>query len=295
MTNPVFNDFTDFCRWQVEQTLTQVISKLPSSRLTQAMGYSLLEGGKRVRAILVYGANAALDDITPATDCAAAAIECIHAYSLIHDDLPAMDNDELRRGKATCHIAFDEATAILAGDSLQALGFELISDSDHISNDRKVAMISALAQASGACGMVAGQAQDLEAVNKNINIFELEHMHRLKTGALMNCAITLGVLASDSTDQQKNLALREYGNALGLAFQVQDDILDVTSDTRTLGKTQGADQALNKPTYVSILGLQGAQQKAQELYQNAMDALACFDHKADHLRHLATYIVHRTH
>lgn len=262
------------------------------SPLKPAMRYSLTNGGKRIRPLLVYAsARAIAPHHSDSLDCIGAALEAIHAYSLVHDDLPAMDDDELRRGKPTTHIAFDEATAILAGDALQTLAFELLTEAP-LTADLRIQLIKRLAQASGARGMVLGQAIDIQAVNQTLTLAELENMHRLKTGALIDTAVQMGALAAGANDAQL-AALARYAQAIGLAFQVQDDILDVISDTETLGKQQGADCTHNKPTYVSLLGLPGAQDKAQELYNSALEALAGFDQAADSLRELAAYIVQR--
>lgn len=263
------------------------------TRLRAAMRYSLFNGGKRVRPTLAYAAALAID---PNIDLAhidpiACALECLHSYSLVHDDLPAMDDDDLRRGKPTCHIAFDEATAILAGDGLQTLAFELLL-STHLTAETKVQLIAQLASASGAEGMVLGQAIDLAAVAQQLNLVQLENMHRHKTGALIRASVAMGALAAGATNQQL-AALDNYAAAIGLAFQVQDDILDVTTDTATLGKQQGADIARNKPTYVSLLGLETAQAKAAELHNQALASLETFDESAERLRQMADYIIHR--
>jgi farnesyl-diphosphate synthase (EC 2.5.1.10) len=284
---------------QLLETLTkceqQHASETGANRLFDAMRYSLANGGKRVRPILVYATAHAVAAINNNTDTFASAIECIHAYSLIHDDLPAMDDDNLRRGKPTCHIAFDEATAILAGDALHTLAFELISSSVTVAQDSAATALSAislLSRASGAHGMVLGQAIDLAAVDKPLKAEQLELMHRYKTGALIEAAVLLGALSAAASNEQ-TAALRNYAAAVGLAFQVQDDIIDVTSDTEVLGKQQGADADRNKPTYVSLLGLAQAQAKADELRDIALAALTPFDSKADYLRDLARYIVSR--
>lgn len=294
-------------RVRVDQQLDQQLQPYSAHpQLQEAMRYSLFNGGKRVRPILVYASAEAIADIPTSmqpntTDLAAMAIEAVHAYSLIHDDLPAMDDDDLRRGKATCHIAFDEATAILAGDALQTMAFDILCGDNNdridadISNGTTLAMLKTLAQASGAHGMVAGQSIDLSSVNQTLTLAELENMHRLKTGALINASVRLGALSTNSASTQQLKALEQYANAVGLAFQVQDDILDVTSDTQTLGKQQGADIALSKPTYVSLLGLDTAIKKAKQLHEQALDALGGFDYRADNLRHLSAYIVNRNH
>jgi len=266
-----------------------------SQRLQKAMQYSLLSGGKRIRPLLAYASAEAIAEANPVTDIVAASVECIHAYSLIHDDLPAMDDDDLRRGQPTCHIQFDEATAILAGDGLQTLAFELLSRPSHIDPNQQLHMLNTLSKASGLSGMVEGQAIDLEAVDKELNLEQLKTMHNLKTGALITASVTLGALSTGMASNKQIDTLSQYAQAVGLAFQVQDDILDVTSDTSTLGKQQGADALNNKPTFVSLLGIDGAQKKATTLYSNALDALGGFDYRADNLRNLAAYIVKRQH
>lgn len=289
-----FEAFSRGCRQRVEAWLdTQFPEASDPTRLRSAMRYSLFNGGKRVRPILVY---AAARSIQPKIDLAlldpvAAAIECLHSYSLVHDDLPAMDDDDLRRGKPTCHKAYNEATAILAGDGLQALAFEYLTRT-RFSAEIQIQLIKSLAWGSGADGMVLGQAIDLAAVDQTLDLQQLETMHRHKTGALIRSAIAMGAMAAGAGPQA--LAdLDQYASAIGLAFQVQDDILDVTSDTATLGKQQGADIAHNKPTYVSLLGLEQAKAKAQDLYQEALKALEPFGSSARELQQLAAYIVGR--
>lgn len=262
--------------------------------LIEAMRYSLLLGGKRVRPVLVYAAAHATGGITPAADDCACAIEAIHTYSLIHDDLPAMDDDALRRGQPTCHIAYSEATAILAGDALQCLAFEWLSHSTHIPANAALQAVAALAKASGARGMVLGQAIDLAAVDKSVDLQHLQTMHQHKTGALISASVEMGAISASATAEQ-TAQLQQYASAIGLAFQVQDDILDVTANTATLGKEAGADAERNKPTYVSLLGLAGAKTKANELLEQALASIKDFDERADILRQLATYIVQRDH
>ncbi|MFV8781342.1 polyprenyl synthetase family protein [Microbulbifer sp. SA54] len=281
---------------RVEQTLKEALSdKSPADTLFAAMNYSALGPGKRLRPALVYATAQALtsEEVLTACDPAAAALECIHAYSLVHDDLPAMDDDALRRGRATCHIEFDEATAILAGDALQTQAFELLVSAP-MTSDLKVQLIAELAHASGARGMVAGQAVDLAAVDKALTLDQLKQMHRLKTGALILASARIGALIGGADSTQLD-AITRYAKAIGLAFQVQDDILDVTTDTATLGKTQGADIARNKPTYVSLLGLDGARAKADELHREASEALVELGGQTRILQQLADYIVHRDH
>lgn len=264
-------------------------------RLARAMAYSLSNGGKRIRPTLVYASAAALGQpLSPALDSVAVALECIHAYSLIHDDLPAMDDDDLRRGQPSCHIAFDEATAILAGDALQSLAFECLAEAPDLNPEQRLALVSELARASGAQGMVLGQAIDLGAVQCELSLEDLERMHRHKTGALIGASVTMAALACNA-DPAQTASLKQFALAVGLAFQVQDDILDVIADTDTLGKRQGADSARQKPTYVSLLGLDGAKAKTQELLATALGALTTFGAGADPLRHLAHYIVERGH
>jgi len=210
--------------------------------------------------------------------------------------LPAMDDDDLRRGQATCHIAFDEASAILAGDALQTQAFSILSEANnHLSAQQQLTMIQILAQGSGLFGMAGGQSLDLEAVDQEVDLAYLENMHKHKTGALITASVLLGAHCQDNVEQTNLLALRKYSEVIGLAFQVQDDILDVTSDTQTLGKTQGADEANNKPTYVSLLGLQGAQQKAQQLHEQALSILLPLGSPASRLKDIADYIVARRH
>ncbi|NRA20820.1 MAG: polyprenyl synthetase family protein [Oceanospirillaceae bacterium] len=261
------------------------------------MRYSIFNGGKRIRPALVYLVNQTLKGDLNNADAAACAIEAIHSYSLVHDDLPAMDNDDLRRGLPTCHIKFDHATAILAGDALQCIGFEwLCEQQNDLSPNTQLLMLKTLTRASGDTGMVAGQAFDLAHVDQPLSSIQLESMHRHKTGALINAAIQLGIhSANTDIGVERQTALLAYGDAIGLAFQVQDDILDITADTQTLGKPQGSDELANKPTYPSLLGLQGAKDKLQQLYQEALAAIECFDDSALALRQLATYIVERNH
>ncbi len=288
-----FGEFITNSQQRVEKTLEAVLSDkdIGESQLIAAMRYSGLKGGKRIRPVLVYGAALATGKMNPATDDFACALECMHVYSLIHDDLPSMDDDELRRGKPTCHIAYDEATAILAGDALQCLAFETLAKAD-LNSDLKLRAVAELARASGKSGMVLGQAIDLSSVDKTLTLDQLEHMHRHKTGALIEASVVLGGLSCNANANQIE-ALRQYAQAIGLAFQVQDDILDVVADTETLGKSQGADIERNKPTYVSLLGLEQARKKAKSLENEAVEALGVFNSSADALRALANYIVNR--
>lgn len=264
------------------------------SPLADAMKYGLLLGGKRIRPFLVYATGKMLGATQAQLDHAAAAIECIHAYSLIHDDLPAMDNDELRRGQPTCHIAYDHATAILAGDALQTLAFEILTKSTALSAAQQLRLVQVLAQASGVQGMCLGQSLDLLAEHKQVSLAELERIHRNKTGALLSAAVTMGFLCSPPW-QNKALEqkLARYSAAIGLAFQVQDDILDIEGDQAEIGKPVGSDLDLDKSTYPKLLGLDGAKQKAQELYQSAVAILDEIDADTTALRALAEFIVQR--
>ena len=265
-------------------------------RLHQAMRYAVLNGGKRIRPVLVYATGEALGGPADGLDGPACALELIHAYSLVHDDLPAMDDDDLRRGIPTCHRAFDEATAILVGDALQTLAFEILAEDPALADSdprTRLAMIALLARASGSQGMVGGQAIDLAAVGQRLDLTQLEHMHRHKTGALIRASVELGALAAGCQDEELLQNLRAYARCIGLAFQVRDDILDIEGDTAVIGKTQGADMARNKPTYPALLGLAGAKATAQRLHQEALDALAGLDQRADTLRQISAYIVQR--
>jgi geranylgeranyl pyrophosphate synthase len=289
-----FQPFMSSCRQRVDSALDEHLPHAEEPhQLQSAMRYSLFNGGKRVRPILAYASALAInpDLDLDLIDPIAAALECLHSYSLVHDDLPAMDDDDLRRGKPTCHIAFDEATAILAGDALQTLAFALICETS-LPPHTQIQLVRTLAEGSGINGMVLGQAIDLAAVDKQLTLDQLETMHRHKTGALIRASVAMGATAAGATAAQL-AALDTYASAIGLAFQVQDDILDVTTDTQTLGKQQGADIARNKPTYVSLLGLEGARAKAHELHRNALAALEIFDETATPLRQIATYIIDR--
>jgi len=265
------------------------------ARLYEAMRYSVMNGGKRVRPLLAYAACEALGGQAEQASGAACAVELIHAYSLVHDDLPAMDDDDLRRGQPTTHKKFDEACAILAGDGLQSLAFSALLDPrlSDCSSEIRLQMVTALAHAAGPAGMVGGQAIDLGSVGVKLDQTALEQMHRHKTGALIEVSVRLGALASGHAQPGQLQALQTYAQAIGLAFQVQDDILDVESDTATLGKRQGADIARDKPTYPALLGLDAAKAYALELRDQALQALRPFDAAAEPLRELARYIVER--
>ncbi|HEY3646285.1 MAG TPA: farnesyl diphosphate synthase [Gammaproteobacteria bacterium] len=268
--------------------------KIPQ-RLHSAMRYAVLGGGKRLRPLLIYATGEALGLPPERLDGPAAAVEIIHAYSLIHDDLPAMDDDALRRGRPTCHIAYDEATAILAGDALQVLAFQILAEDTAmtVSPAARVEMLKSVAIASGSAGMAGGQAIDLAAAGRQLDLVELELMHIHKTGALIRASVLLAAQSVIDLDRAKFAALDRYAKCVGLAFQIQDDILDVEGETATLGKQAGADSARNKPTYPSILGLTESKQRAAELKDEAVDALAPLEDAAAPLRWLAEYIVSR--
>ncbi len=292
-----FHEHLESLRHETQGALNRYLpqaSAIPC-RLHEAMRYVCMGGGKRVRAVLVYAAGETLGANIAALHAPASAVEMIHAYSLVHDDLPAMDNDDLRRGQPTCHKAYDEATALLVGDALQALAFDIISDpkNSQLNSEQKLNMCSALALASGSLGMAGGQAIDLASVGQQIDLTGLEAMHRLKTGALIRASVRLGALASPAPQESDFAALDLYASCIGLAFQIRDDVLDVEGNTETLGKQQGADQALNKPTYPALLGLDESKQKAKKLHEEALEALSEFDSRADFLRDLAGFIVSR--
>lgn len=292
-----FISFMQACQTRAEVALAARLpaeEKLPE-RLHRAMRYSVLGGGKRLRPLLTYATGEALKLPLDRLDGAACAVEFIHVYSLIHDDLPAMDDDDLRRGKPTCHVAFDEATAILAGDGLQALAFHVLAHDPTLDlpAENRLAMVESLAQASGSCGMVGGQAIDLDAVGRELDLPSLENMHIRKTGALIRASVRLACLATVPTPTDKAERLDHYAKCIGLAFQIQDDILDEESDTQTLGKTQGKDRDHNKPNYPALLGLAGAKRKAAELYEESLESLGGFGSEAEHLRSLARFIIER--
>lgn len=287
--------------WQ-SQVETALDNWLPNAalhpkRLHEAMRYTVFSGGKRIRPILVYATGTALGINTDTLDGSACAVELIHAYSLIHDDLPAMDNDDLRRGKPTCHRAYDEATAILAGDALHCLAFYILThDPSMLLNaSSRLAMVETLAQAAGSRGMVGGQAIDLAAVGNTLDIAELEDMHIHKTGALIRASVKLATLAEPRLETQTLDQLDHYAKCVGLAFQIRDDILDIEGDIAQLGKRQGADLALDKPTYPALLGMEEAKNRACQLHEEAITSLESLDERADPLRALSHYIVDRSH
>jgi geranylgeranyl pyrophosphate synthase len=282
---------------RVEQVLDRWLPSRQThpTTLHEAMRYSVLNGGKRIRPALVYATGQAVGVSMSRLDGPACAVELIHAYSLIHDDLPAMDNDDLRRGKPTCHRAFDEATAILAGDAIQALAFYLLTydDSLEVNASIRLRMVGMLANAAGSRGMAGGQAIDLDSVGKALDLTELEDMHIHKTGALIRASVSMAAIANPLISSQELDRLDRYAQCIGLAFQIKDDILDVEGDTQTLGKPQGSDSQLNKPTYPALMGLHRAKTRAMELHDVAMRSLEEFDQRANLMRQIATYIVKR--
>jgi farnesyl diphosphate synthase len=287
--NPFLND----CQKRIEQKLVDnlpAIDRLPIE-LHQAMHYAVMSPGKRIRPLLVYAAGHALGASPDDLDHQACALEYIHVYSLIHDDLPAMDDDDLRRGRPTCHVKFGEAMAILAGDALQSLAFETLGRSN-AGDNRKVRMLSALANASGSHGMAGGQAIDLVSTGESLTVVELENLHILKTGALIRASVLLGAITA-SDDEEKIAILDHYAKNIGLAFQVVDDILDVTSDTETLGKTQGKDAAQDKPTYPSLLGLTESRERARQLCTEALASIAEMGDAATPLRTITNMVLNR--
>lgn len=283
---------------RLEQFLDQHLpaSSRAPSRLHQAIRYASLGTGKRIRPALVYATSKAIGVDYSQVDASAASIELMHCYSLIHDDLPAMDDDDLRRGKPTCHRAFDEATAILAGDAMQALAFAVLTDpacntDPHIKSE----LVYILATASGSLGMAGGQALDLAAVDQTMLIEDLEVMHRKKTGCLIHACINMAQTCATDLNPDQRQRLLQFGDYLGLAFQIRDDILDEIGDTSVLGKPQGSDREQNKPTYVSVLGIDEAQNRCRDLLEQALECITKFDSRADKLRLLANYIVGRAH
>jgi farnesyl diphosphate synthase len=289
-----FDDWMKTIQSAMEEALAfylPQVSQMPK-RLHEAMRYAVLDGGKRVRPLLVFAAGELFDAPHSMLTRAAAAVEMIHAYSLVHDDMPCMDDDALRRGKPTVHVQYDEATALLVGDALQSQAFMVLSEGDG-EQARKLEMVRLLARASGSLGMCGGQAIDLDSVGLALSLQELEQMHRLKTGALLRASILLGALSGKALSDAEVAALEAYGHAVGLAFQVVDDVLDATADSATLGKTAGKDAADNKPTYVSILGLEQSRALAEKLRCDAHAAIAQFGDSGRRLRELADLIVQR--
>lgn len=299
MTELVPSSFADWVAAVQTRTETALDRFLPAAavaptRLHDAMRYAVLGGGKRVRPLLCHAAGALSGASSPALDAAACAVELIHAYSLVHDDMPCMDDDVLRRGKPTVHVQYDDATALLVGDSLQSLAFLLLSEHCDVPADIRVRMVSQLAIASGSRGMAGGQAIDLASVGIALGVAELEFMHIHKTGALIRCAVRLGA-ACGQLDVDAQARLDHYAGTVGLLFQVVDDVLDCEASTEALGKTAGKDAAANKPTYVSTLGLARARERARELHAEAIDSLSSFGDEARRLRELADFVLTRKH
>lgn len=294
MTADSFESWMKAVQVDMERALLRYLPSVTQApvRLHEAMHYAVLDGGKRVRPLLVFAAGAVFDADEGELARAAAAVEMIHAYSLVHDDMPCMDDDALRRGKPTVHVQYDEATALLVGDALQSQAFDVLA-ADGLAPQRQLAMVRLLASASGSLGMCGGQAIDLASVGLQLSLEELEQMHRLKTGALLRASVLLGALAGKELSEAETQALDAYARAIGLAFQVVDDVLDATADSATLGKTAGKDAADNKPTYVSILGLEQSRALAEKLRVDAHRALEQFGDKARRLRELADLIVQR--
>jgi farnesyl diphosphate synthase len=294
----------DFPAWsrevagRMEEVLSGVLipSSIAPTRLHEAMRYATLGGGKRVRPMLVFAAGEVSGAEASRLEIVAAAVEMVHAYSLVHDDLPCMDDDVLRRGRPTCHVEFDEAMALLAGDAMQSLAFQLMAE-NRLADDpaTQLQMIQRFAAACGSRGMAGGQAIDLDAVGKSLTLPELENMHIHKTGALIRACIILGVQCGRIPAKPLLDHLDRYAKCVGLAFQVVDDILDEEGSSATLGKTAGKDKEAGKPTYTSLLGIPGAKRFAAELLAEALQSLSAFDSRADRLRELADYIVHRDH
>ena len=295
MTNfhSIISDYTALVDAQLEAILPAASG--PAEQLFSAMRYSTFNGGKRVRPALCFAAAEAVASCDSNTAKVAAAVEMIHAYSLIHDDLPAMDNDDLRRGKPTCHIQFDEATAILAGDGLQSLAFQQLTELCDIPPGTTIELIAILSRLGGCAGMVAGQAIDLAATGAALDLKQLKTMHAHKTGALIEASVLMGATVTGRASTEQLQALSAFARAIGLAFQIQDDILDVESSTEKLGKKQGSDVNNDKSTYTSILGLEQARREADELFDSSIQALQGFGESADSLRAIAGFIVQRGH
>ena len=279
---------------RVNQQLDNKLPKVTDSPKTlhKAIRYSVLGGGKRIRPALVYATGEAFSTNLKKLDCVACAVELMHCYSLIHDDLPAMDDDDLRRGHPTCHKAFDEATAILAGDAIQAQAFAMLAN-DETSHEQRVHMIQQLAKSSGSLGMAGGQAIDLASVNKQLNEEQIRTMHTLKTAALIQSSVLMAVVASDMDNSDTFAHFAHFSEKVGLAFQIRDDILDIQADTETLGKPQGSDAAQNKPTYPSIVGVEQAENTANNLLQEALNEINDLDDRAENLRAVSKYMVTR--
>jgi len=299
---PIMTSFKDRIAQLQDRVEARLEACLPGPeeeppRLHQAMRYAVLDGGKRFRPLLVYAAGEALGVSPDVLDAPAIAVELVHCFSLVHDDLPAMDDDDLRRGRATVHVAFDEATAILAGDALHVLAFEALVANPQLADEpeARLDMVRVLARACGSRGMTGGQAMDLAAEGQQLTEAQLETLHSRKTGDLIRASILLACAARPGLDAQRQTALERFGRRLGLAFQVTDDLLDIEGSTERLGKPQGADQALDKATYPRLLGMDGAKRKAAALYDEALEYLAPLGGAADPLRAMLDLAVHRDH
>jgi len=299
MIDPSFAKQWEHYRARANQQMQRVLSRLPTGdaeKLANAIRYSTLNGGKRFRAMLVYASGECFGATPQSLDAPAVALELIHAYSLVHDDLPAMDDDDLRRGRPSCHIEFDEATAILAGDALQSLAFEVLSaESDDLDASQRLQMINQLAVSSGLSGMAGGQSLDMIATGRTLDQSALQTVHEQKTGALVRAALCLGALAAPTITPQELSKIDEYGRLIGLAFQVVDDILDQTQSSEQLGKQSGADAAMDKNTYPALLGLETAQQYADQLVQSAQQSLGKIRRDTDFLHQLAQFTRFRDH
>ncbi|MCF7993147.1 MAG: (2E,6E)-farnesyl diphosphate synthase [Thiohalocapsa sp.] len=297
MNEPALKAFLAECQARAEATLERLlpVAETPPNRLHEAMRYAALGGGKRIRPTLTYAAARAVGVDAATVDTAAAALEMIHAYSLVHDDLPAMDDDDLRRGRPTCHKAFDDATAILVGDALQTLAFQVLASDPRLAVDdaARIRMIDSLARASGSLGMVGGQALDLESEGRKLDLVMLENIHIHKTGALIRASVNMAVCAKPDLPADKAERLDHYAKCIGLAFQIQDDLLDVEGDTSVIGKQSGADAAHDKATYPSLMGVGPAHEAANDLIDEALKSLQDFDEGSDPLRWIAEYIVKR--
>lgn len=292
-SNPALDDYAQRAERALDRFLPA--NDLSPARLHQAMRYSCLNGGKRVRAMLTYAAGEALGAALEDLDVPAAAVEMIHAYSLVHDDLPAMDDDDLRRGRPTCHVAFDEATAILAGDALQARALEILATADSsVPQERRVRMIAVLAAAAGSTGMVGGQVLDIAAENRSLGLKDLQEIHRAKTGALITAAVVMGVLCSPTADQATLAPFQRFGREIGTAFQIVDDILDETGDTGTLGKRAGSDREAGKSTYPAAVGLEDSRRLVRRHSDDALQALDAVAGDTSALQAIARLIVERS-
>lgn len=293
--DPVFSDWMRAVQSRLESALARFLpsGEMIPGRLHQAMRYASLNGGKRVRPLLAFAAGELSGAPAEHLEIVASAVELIHVYSLVHDDLPCMDDDVLRRGRPTCHVEYNEPTALLVGDSLQSLAFELLARTDFGNSTSQLEMIRLLAHASGSCGMAGGQAIDLDSVGKTLNQPELELMHALKTGALIRSAVLLGALCGEPLTADAREALDRFAKRAGLLFQVVDDILDCSASTATLGKTAGKDAAADKPTYVSLMGIERAREFADDLKAQAVAALDVFGARGQRLIELTDFITHR--